>query len=165
MRFGRLIYFLALLICVFEIVRLWSITPPEMAAHFNVQGIPDRFVAKTEFFWFQVQTLAVVVGVSLLPQVLILLLPASLINMPHREYWLAPERRDDTLNRLSSFGAVMFAVILLAVQAAFELAAYANLQTPIRYNAQWMFLFMIGSIILIGLALLQLAVSFRLPND
>ncbi len=165
MRFGRVFYILAILICIFEIVRLWNLAPPQMAAHFNVQGSPDRFVSKAEFFWFQIQTMLVVMVVSILPQILFLILPVKLINLPNREYWLAPERRAETVDRLSAFAALMFGVILLAILAGFELSASANLRTPIIFNAQWMLVVMIISIVLIGLMLFQLRASFRLPSS
>ena len=164
-RFGRVFYIIAILVCVFEIARLWNLAPPQMAAHFNGQGSPDRFVSKAEFFWFQIQTMLIVVAVSILPQIIFLILPVNLINLPNREYWLAPERRVVTVNRLSSFAAMVFGVIILVVQAAFELTAYANLQTPIIFNAQWMLMVMIVSIVLIGLMLIQLRISFRLPSS
>lgn len=163
MRFGRIFYALVLLICAFEFMRLWNITPSQMAAHFDIQGNPDRFVPKSEFFWYQIQTIIVVIVVSIPLQILFLVLPVNLINMPHREYWLAPERRAETVDRLSSFAAVLFGAILLTVQAGFELSAYANLQTPIHFNAQWMLAVMVIFFIVIGFALIQLMVSFRRP--
>lgn len=136
-----------------------------MAAHFNVQGGPDRFVSKAEFFRFQIQTMLVVVAVSFLPQILFLILPVKLINLPNREYWLVPERRAETVDRLSSFAAMVFGVILLVVQVGFELAAYTNFQRPIIFNAQWMLIVMIVFIVLIGLMFVQLRISFRLPSS
>ena len=163
MRTGRIFYAIVILICVFEIARLWGIAPSQMAAHFDIQGNPDRFVSRAEFFWYQIQTVLVVIGVSIPLQVIFLVLPANLINMPNREYWLAPERRDETIGRLTSFAAMMFGIILLAVQAGFELSVKANLQTPIVFNAQWMLLTMTVAFIAIGLMLFLLIASFRLP--
>jgi hypothetical protein len=51
--------------------------------------------------------------------------------MPNREYWLAPEQRYATVDRLSSFAAMLFGITLIVIQAGFELAVYANLQKPI----------------------------------
>jgi uncharacterized membrane protein len=163
MRFGRIFFVIVLVACIFETARLWSTAPAQMAAHFNIQGDPDRFVPKEQFFWFQIQTALVVVGTSLVPQVLFLILPVNLINMPNRDYWLAPERRDATVDRLSSFGALLFGVILLVIQAGFELSFAANLQTPIHFNAQLMLPIMFGSFIVIGLMLFWLTWSFRRP--
>jgi uncharacterized membrane protein len=138
-----------------------------MAAHFDIQGNPDRFVQKAEFFWYQIQTMLVVIVVSLLPQILFLVLPANLINMPNREYWFSTARRGETVGRLSSFAAMMFGVILLAIHAGFEISAYANLQMPILFNVQLMLGVMTTSFIIIGVMLVQLMLSFRLPpsND
>jgi uncharacterized membrane protein len=163
MRFGRLFFLIVILFCVFETARLWSLAPAQMAAHFNVQGNPDRFVTKEQFFGFQLQTALVVILTSILPQVLFLILPPERINMPNREYWLAPERRAKTVDRLSSFGAVLFGVILLVIQAGFELSVSANLQTPIFFQAQQMLMIMVASFLLIGLLLFWLTRSFRLP--
>ena len=164
MRIGRIIFVAALLICVVEMFRLWGISPQQMAAHFNAQGDPDRFVTKPEFFWFQIQTLFIVVLVSLPLQVLLLVVPPNLINMPNREYWLAPERKEETLGRLSDFGSLMFGVILLAILAAFEISVYANLQTPVHFNAGLMGAVMAVSMGVIVLMLIRLILSFRLPQ-
>ena len=164
MRFGKIFFVIVILACIFETWRLWGITPEQMAAHFDIQGSPDRFVPKAEFFWFQIKTLLIVIGVSLPPQVLFLVMPVELINMPNRDYWLAPERRNDTVERLSSFGAMMFAIILLVVQIGFELAVSANLHTPILFNAQLMIPVMLVSFMVIGLMLFWLAISFRRPS-
>lgn len=163
MRLGRVFYIIVILICVFEVVRLWYITPAQMAAHFDIQGNPDRFVLKSEFFGYQLQTMLIVVGTSLLPQLLLFVLPVSFINMPNREYWLSPEHRDETVDRLSEFAAIMFGIILLTIQIGFEISAYANLQMPIVFNAKLMLTAMIISFILIGIMLVQLTFSFRLP--
>lgn len=164
MRFGRIFFVLVLAICIFEVARLWTITPAQMAAHFNIEGYPDRFVSKIEFFWDQIQTVGITLLVSLLPQVSFLIIPAGLINMPNREYWLASERLDETRDRLSSFGAIIFGIILLVIQVAFELSAYANLQTPIFFNARLMIPVMVASLIVIGLMLLRLILSFRVTS-
>ncbi len=165
MRFGRIFFIGVLLFCLFELVRLWSITPETMAAHFNMQGSPDRFVPKAEFFRFQVQTLLVILLVSLPFQFLFRVLPPGGINMPHREYWLAPERRAGTVERLNSFGAILFGITLLAVQAGFEISAYANLKTPIVFNAALMMAIMAASLVLVLAMLVLLVLSFRLPQE
>ena len=164
MRSGRLFYIIVLLICIFETARLWNISPGQMAAHFNIQGNPDRFVSKAEFFWFEFQIMLIVVGISILLQLLPVVLPPNLINMPNREYWLAPERREETIDRLNSFAAIMFGVILLMIHAVFEISVYANLQTPIFFNAKLMLPFMVASFVAIGWMLFRLMASFRLPT-
>jgi serine/threonine-protein kinase len=161
MRIGRILFIIVLFFCFFEMTRLWSIMPDPMAAHFNIAGNADRFAPKAEAFRFQLQTLLIVTLVSLPVQALFLVLPPEIVNMPNRAYWLAPERRKETMGRLSDFGSLMFAVILLTVQAAFELSAYANLQTPIVFNARLMGIIMAVGCAIIVLMLVRLIVSFR----
>lgn len=165
MRPGRIFYNFVLLVCAFEMARLWSIMPEQLAAHFNIQGSPDRFVSKAQFFRFQLQTMLVVILVSLLSQIILLVLPPNMVNLPHREYWLAPERRDETMGRISDFGAVLFGVILLAVQSVFEVSAYANLHTPIVFDARWVGIFMVIAFAVIILMLIRLIFSFRLTSS
>jgi hypothetical protein len=54
-------------------------------------------------------------------------LPMSLINLPHREYWLAPERRAETLAFLDSSFAWFGCVVLLVVIDAVNYAIGRNL--------------------------------------
>jgi len=76
----------------------------------------------------------VLIGLSVLTQVFVLITPVECVHMPHPEYWLAPERRDKTIDRLSSFAAILFGIVLLGVRAGFELAVSANLHQPIEDN-------------------------------
>jgi uncharacterized membrane protein len=164
MRYARTFFVLVLLFCIFEAVRLWFLAPDVMAAHFNAQGNPDRFVPKLIFFGYQAQTVLVVIILSLVMQVLPMILPVQWVNLPNREYWYSPERRDATVDRLSSFAAALFALILLGIQAAFELAVSANLHEPIVFAAQMMAPVIIGIFVLSFLMLFWLARSFRLPS-
>lgn len=163
MRYGRLLFGLVFLISTFESIRLWGISPAQMAAHFNAQGLPDRFTTKMDFFGAEVETMIIIVGLGLLIQILVLTVPVEWVNMPNRDYWLAPERRASVIDRLSSFGAMLFAMILFVVQFGFELAVSANLHQPILFQAFYMMpvmvLFFIGSIAM----LFWLAYTFRLP--
>ena len=164
MRYARVFFIIVILLCGFETVRLWFLAPDVMASHFNVQGNPDNFVPKLEFFGFQAKTVAVVLIAGLVIQILTLMMPAQWINMPNREYWLAPERRQDTLDRIGSFGAALFTIVLIVVQAGFELSVSANLQKPIVFAAQLMVPMIIGFFVLSLALLFWLARSFRLPS-
>ena len=164
MRYARTFFVIVLLFFIFEAVRLWFLAPDVMAAHFNAQGNPDRFVPKLIFFGYQAKTVLVVLALSLVMQILPMILPVQWINMPNREYWYSPERRDATVERLSSFAAVLFALILLGIQAAFELAVSANLHEPIIFDAQLMVPVMIGIFVLSFVMLFWLAWSFRLHS-
>ncbi len=164
MRHARTFFIIVLLFCIFEAVRLWFLAPDVMAAHFTAQGNPDRFVPKLVFFGYQAKTVLVVLALSLVMQFLPIIVPMQWINMPNRDYWYSPERREATVDRLSSFAAGLFALILLGIQAVFELAVSANLHEPIVLAAQMMIPVMIGIFVLSFGMLFWLARSFRLPS-
>jgi len=165
MRFGKIFFFIMLLLCIFETARLWFLAPAQMASHFNYQGSPDGFMPKMQFFASQVQVALVVIGLGLLMQVLVLVTPVKWINTPNREYWLAPEHRDEMVENLSSFGFALFGAILLVVQVGFELSVYANLQEPVHFAAQIMLPFIAGFIIYSFVLLFLLTRSFFRPPE
>lgn len=167
MRFGRIFFIIVLLFCIFETVRLWNITPAQMASHFDIQGEPDRFSTKAQFFGFEIETVMVVVGMGVVTQILVLITPMEWINMkmPNREYWLAPEHRDEIMDRMSSFVAILFGIVALGVQAGFELAVSANLHQPIHFDAQAMLMVIAGLLVSTPLMLVWLTISFRVPSS
>ena len=167
MRFGRISFIIVLLICIFETVRLWEITPAQLASHFDIQGNPDRFSTKEQFFGFQLQTMLVVIGLGVVTQILVLITPVEWVNikMPNRDYWLAPEHRDEVVDRMSSFVAMLFGIIILGIQAGFELAVSANLHQPIHFDAQAMLIVIAGLFVATLLMLVWLMISFRIPSS
>ena len=77
MRFGNYFFFIVFLLCIFETARLWFLAPAQMASHFNVQGNPDGFMPKMQFFASQLQVALVVIGLGLVMQVLVMPSPGS----------------------------------------------------------------------------------------
>jgi uncharacterized membrane protein len=98
--------------------------PDVMASHFNARGMPNGWQTKSAFFAFLVgvSVLAAIVGFGI-PRI-ITAMPPELINLPNKGYWLAPERRAETMDFLSGyfawFGCALFAVILLAINFAIQ---------------------------------------------
>jgi len=77
MRFGRIFFIIVLLACIFETVRLWTITPAQMASHFDFYGNPDHFSTKQQFFSFEIEAMLAVVGLGLMTQVLVQITPVE----------------------------------------------------------------------------------------
>ncbi|MFN7732329.1 MAG: DUF1648 domain-containing protein [Pirellula sp.] len=75
--------------------------PERVATHFGPSGQPDGWMSRTSAVVFQA---ALQIG---LPSLFVWIawaiprFPNSMINVPHREFWLAPERRAATLQRMS----------------------------------------------------------------
>jgi uncharacterized membrane protein len=71
--------------------------PDTIAVHFNASGEPDGWSGKTEFVltYGAIEALMVLMGVAAV--LIIGRVPPALVNIPNREYWLAPERRAETV--------------------------------------------------------------------
>jgi uncharacterized membrane protein len=118
--------------------------PEVVASHFNARGAANGWQTKSAFFGFLVgvSVLAAVVGFGI-PRI-ITALPQELINLPNKKYWLAPERRAETMNFLSAyfawFGCALFAVIVIT----FDFALQANLHPERRPGSTPMWFVLAG---------------------
>jgi len=146
-RLPALLYVFLLLLAVLQWVRVYPQLPPTMAAHFAGDGTPNGWQPKQAFFIFT----AVVVAITTLPSFLLPRLfgslPASMINLPHKAYWLAPERREETTryfrSRMAWFGCALLFLLLYTISEAIN----ANLPNIRHFDAQGM-LFVLGGFIL-----------------
>jgi len=94
---------------------------------------------------------------------LVRLLPDSLINLPHREYWLAPERRDETAGYLVGHMLWLSCMMSGLTIVLHQMTVEANLQAPPQLsNTTWgyMAMFLVG----LFLWIFMLVRHFRLPK-
>lgn len=156
---------LAVLYAVFVVilVRDAARLPERMATHFDWRGQPDGWMSSQGYLTFMA-----VFGFlfPLFPAALCLLLrflPASVINIPHREYWLAPERRGETVGYLVRHMLWLSCLMSGLTIVLHQLTVEANQQVPPQLsNAIWgyLVLFLVG----VFLWIFTLVRHFRLPN-
>ena len=104
----------------------YTILPGTVATHFGMNGSPDAWAPKLVFFfWYFIFTL-IVAGIY--TGVRHILLPGhhDWLNIPNKEYWLAPERRHETLAYLRTgfllFGSGTLLFVLDLVHQAFQVS-------------------------------------------
>lgn len=113
--------------------------PPTVASHFDGSGRADTFQSKTAFFVFYWLIAVITAGTFLLTPLLLHRLPVSAINLPNKEFWLAPPYREETLTYLSRhmewFAAGTFMLLLIVMQVVIikNLQASAVLPTQITW--------------------------------
>ncbi len=106
---------------------VWGALPSHLASHFGPSGQANGFSDAPAFFVLYALIGTLTVGGLLASSLLIRALPDKLINLPNRDYWLAPERKAralSTLTRWSAWCAVWLTLLLCAV---LELVLRANL--------------------------------------
>ncbi|HUL01367.1 MAG TPA: DUF1648 domain-containing protein [Nitrospirota bacterium] len=117
----------AFLLGIIEILYFYPQLPDYIAVHFNITGSADRWGSKEHFFWtMEIVFVLLVVLFGAMP-LLIRLLPVSLISLPDKDYWFAPIRKEQTINRLVNRLLLLGFMVLLFMDGIFYLSIKANL--------------------------------------
>ena len=106
--------------------------PPVVASHFGPGGNANGFMGRGTYTALM---LAVVVAVPALVGFsgqLVRVLPLRLVNLPNKQYWLAPQRRAATLESLSSMSAPFALVLAVFLCFVHWLVVQANAVQPAR---------------------------------
>ena len=138
--------------------------PEHVASHFGFHGEANGWMSKEADLIFMA-----VIGLGL-PSFVIGLcyltryLPSWMVNLPHREYWLAPERRSGTAQYLLKH-SIWFASLILAFMTWVHLLVVsANKQPSPQLSTSLLlaglFLFLIG----LGIWAWRLLRHFRSPS-
>jgi len=136
--------------------------PERMASHFDVAGRANGFLPKPAFFILYAGVLALLSVVFLLTPKLLARLPSGMINLPNRDYWLAPEHRDLALAKVQAFSVGFGNVMLLFLLLVFRDVMRANLlEMPKLSMRIWAFLVLLAAFSIVWTV--RLMRSFRLP--
>ena len=101
--------------------------PAKVASHFDIQGQPNGWMSRETCVGFTL-------GLGILVPAFIVgmmagagRIPVSFINLPHRNYWLAPERRQAALAILLRYSLWFACMNVLFVTGLHWLIVQANL--------------------------------------
>jgi uncharacterized membrane protein len=114
----------------FECIRDFPLLPQRIASHFAASGVANGWMTKSQFL--------IVYAVLLLPAFFVEFglhrkiadTPEKSLNLPNKQYWLAPERRAETFAYIELFCAWYGCVLLLLEVCAMGLAMRANFLSP-----------------------------------
>lgn len=153
-----------LAIAAVQIAYFYPQLPGVIASHFDISGAPNSWMPKSAFFGlFCFIYVFYAVLFWLLPH-LIMASPASLINLPNKDYWLSPGRREITAHligdQMAWFGVALTAFLI----AVCQLAIVANLpgRSGNLGSGIWWLLGLFLAFTLVWLA--RFVCSFRLPS-
>lgn len=165
-RLPSVVYFLMLILGLLEWARVYPQLPERLASHFDAAGRPNGWQTKQDFFTVMLLVTALSAVVAFLVPRLITLLPAELINLPNKSYWLRPERRSETQRYLSAKLAWLGCALLFVLLTAAALSIQANLPGHERFDSPRLFRVLGGFLLLLlagtGLTLRHF---YRLPED
>ncbi|HKC17311.1 MAG TPA: hypothetical protein VKC11_11455 [Steroidobacteraceae bacterium] len=135
--------------------------PPLVASHFGASGMANGFMTRTFYTVFMV---AFVIG---LPALIVLVTwfavgnARARLNVPDRDYWLAPERRAATVAFLRN-GILWFGVLLVTFLCyAHALVVRANGVQPPRLDNSWFMGGLVAFFIVLFVAVRKFRGRFR----
>jgi uncharacterized membrane protein len=108
--------------------------PGLMATHFGASGSANGWQTKGQFFIVEIVMLAVCLLIGFGIPAIIAAAPPSLVNLPNKEFWLAPVRRDHTLAvfriQMTWFACALLTFLIVVNQLVFN----ANQSVPRHLN-------------------------------
>jgi hypothetical protein len=139
--------------------------PDKVAVHFNALGQADQWATKLKFSLFNIGMLF---GVAVLFEIIICFLPRvpeNLMNIPYRAYWMAPERREKTIERMVRYlwwTADLTMLFLFGTDYLVTQANYYHTYQLGRFFWAMLFLYLLA----IGLITVDFLLRFfRKPNQ
>ena len=152
MRSTNLPVALVAILAIYAIVRTalaWPDIPPTMASHFDLQGRPDGWMNRNGFFLLYGAIAGVTVLLLVSAPLWLRWMPAHLINLPNRNYWVGVAtaalmiviledvvRANVTRAGLGTAGFLIMMGAYLAVIAALTIALVRRFRLPSHPKAE-----------------------------
>jgi len=134
----RLFYGLVVLAAV-QVVYNYPQLPEVVASHFDGRGAPNDWSSKNVFFGIYFSIIAMLVGIFILVPRWSERRIGFGMKIPNRDYWLTPERLEQTRIFFRQQMIIMGLVHLLLTIFAVQLAILANLgwEAPLHSSIGW----------------------------
>jgi len=108
--------------------------PQRVASHFGANGVADGWMNKETYILFMSGGMIVITLLGWSMGWLMKVLPAGLINLPHKEYWFSGERREATLAFMKSYSVWVMVptqvFLLLVFQMTIRMALEGSDKLP-----------------------------------
>jgi len=141
-----------------------AILPERVAIHFGTGGLPNGWATNLTSTLGMMGFHILLFCILYFSPRLIAAVPSKWISLPHRDYWLTPERRPQTIEKfrryLWQFGAAVFGFMLCAGL----LTVHANLSVPIRLNERLFLIALGGFLVYTAYWTIALLRTFRMPH-
>lgn len=136
--------------------------PDRVATHFSFSGTPNAWSSNlTNTVFFCAMYLFMNLLFLSIPW-LLRKLPASLINMPNRDYWLAPERREQSVQRMGAYMAA-FAVGMNLFMIAVESLTFTANRSLMPLSPVGLIVISAVFLVLLIIWVVRFVQAFRLP--
>jgi len=120
--------------------------PPVVASHFGADGAANGFMAGRTYMAFMLAVVVAVPGLVGFSGQLVRVMPIRWINFPNKRYWLAPQRKAETLESLSCLSVPLALALAVFLCFVHWLVVQANAVQPARLPERplWVALAILG---------------------
>ena len=106
--------------------------PPVVASHFGPGGVANGFMGKGAYTSLMLAVVIAIPALIAFSGQLVRFIPLQLINLPNKQYWLAPQRRAATLEALSSMSLPFAFALVVFLCFIHWLVLQANAVQPAK---------------------------------
>jgi uncharacterized membrane protein len=123
-RLSLSVFLVLCILCATQAAYYYPQLPEKVAIHFSLSGQPESWSTKTVFITFYYAVTGIIIIVFLGVSYGISKIPAYLINLPNKDYWLSEKRRQATIKFMLHyflwFGSVTVLLLLDVFNQSFQ---------------------------------------------
>lgn len=157
------------LLAIFAAIYFWSNyaqLPDIVASHFDAGGAANGWQPKSIFFLFFAGAVAIAAFLTFGVPAIFSKMPTGMINLPDKEYWLGPERREETLAFLNRNFAWFGCAALVVAAAAVNYAIGRNLHPQAQSDSILLICVFAGFFVFAMASSIRVLTRFsRIPRD
>ena len=105
--------------------------PDKIPSHITVTGEVDDYMVKSTFFILMLSTIFGTAVFLTLGSLLVLTKAPQLVNLPHKEYWFAPERKQETIAFVFMINLKLTIATTLMMMAIFQSIIWIGIGSPV----------------------------------
>ncbi|MAT71266.1 MAG: hypothetical protein CMJ58_17280 [Planctomycetaceae bacterium] len=160
-RLAWIVILLTVTVSVVDTVRLYPQLPQNVASHFDAGGNPNGWGSKQSFVAIMLGTLTGLAALGGVAEWMIRRGPRAMINVPHKDKWLAPEHEASTRADMAHTTVWIIAATTLFLAFMTHDALAANLRDPVHMKSMWLTL--TGLLATVGWLTLRMTLRYRKP--
>jgi uncharacterized membrane protein YedE/YeeE len=162
-RLAQLAFTVATLVALGLAVQQHGSLPARVATHFGADGQPNGWMSRTGHTLSQTGTTVFIAGLFFILATQLPRVPDRFVNLPHRDYWLAPPRRAETFAWLGSMLFWLGALLQTFLSFVFREVWRTNTtaRPELHLNSLWL---QVSLFILTAGLVITLLFRFRRPG-
>jgi uncharacterized membrane protein len=106
MKTDKIVFYLFIVLALIsfgQIIYFYNILPASIASRFNRDGMPTLWFAKKVFILIHAGLVLLTSGFFLFVGLFLERIPAKFLNIPNKDHWMAPDRKQQTFNDFLKF--------------------------------------------------------------